>query len=135
MYLEISKAEGQLCMALLNMSEPSLLIELIADLVNDKKVEGVSEIRDETDRESSATIDDLRKFGELTFRDKLEDWSEALQSFIQQDFIRADEGRYSLTEIGKKYVERVVTIEFNEKMNLRKIQSLRDGSADFILDW
>jgi DNA-binding PadR family transcriptional regulator len=65
----------------------------------------------------------------------LEDWNEALQSFIQRDFIRADEGRYSLTEIGKKYVERVVTIEFNEKMNLRKIQSLRDGSADFILDW
>ena len=85
----------------------------------------------------AATLNiDLRKYGELmTFRDNLEDWSEALQSFIQQDFIRADEGRYSLTEIGKKYVERVVTIEFNEKMNLRKIQSLRDGSADFILDW
>jgi DNA gyrase subunit A len=30
------------------------LIEHIADLVNDKKVEGISEIRDETDRESSA---------------------------------------------------------------------------------
>jgi hypothetical protein len=105
MYPEISKAEVQLCMATLNMSEPSF------------------------------TIDDLRKYGELTFKDKLEDWSEALQSFIQQNFIRADEGRYSLTEIGKKYVERVVTIEFKEKMNLRKIQSLRDGSADFILDW
>src|SRR5262245_49119651 len=32
----------------------SKLIEQIADLVNDKKVEGISEIRDETDRESSA---------------------------------------------------------------------------------
>jgi DNA gyrase subunit A len=32
----------------------SKLIEHIADLVNDKKVEGISEIRDETDRESSA---------------------------------------------------------------------------------
>ena len=30
------------------------LIEQIADLVNDKKVDGISEIRDETDRESSA---------------------------------------------------------------------------------
>jgi DNA gyrase subunit A len=30
------------------------LIEHIADLVNDKKVEGISEIRDETDRESAA---------------------------------------------------------------------------------
>src|SRR5262245_52151391 len=30
------------------------LIEQIADLVNDKKVEGISEIRDESDRESSA---------------------------------------------------------------------------------
>ncbi len=30
------------------------LIEQIADLVNEKKVEGISEIRDETDRESSA---------------------------------------------------------------------------------
>ncbi|MGH9854375.1 MAG: DNA gyrase subunit A, partial [Blastocatellia bacterium] len=30
------------------------LIEHIADLVNDKKVEGISEIRDETDRESTA---------------------------------------------------------------------------------
>jgi len=100
-----SKAEVQLCMATKNMSEPSF------------------------------TIDDLRKFGELAFRDKLEDWSEALQSFIQQDFIRADEGRYSLTEIGKKYVERVVTWEVNGKMLLRKIHSLRDGSADFILEW
>jgi hypothetical protein len=105
MYQDITKAESQLCMAILNMSEPSF------------------------------TIDDLRKFGELTFRDKLEDWSEALQSFSHRDFIRADEGRYSLTEIGKKYVERVVTFEFNGKMLLRKIQSLRDGSADFILEW
>jgi hypothetical protein len=104
MYLE-SKAEVQLCMALLNMSEPSF------------------------------TIDDLQKFGELIFKDKLEDWSEALQSFSQQDFIRADEGRYSLTEIGKKYVERVVTYEVNGKILLRKIHSLRDGSADFILEW
>ncbi|MGE0105167.1 MAG: DNA gyrase subunit A [Blastocatellales bacterium] len=32
----------------------SKLIEQIADLVNDKRVEGISEIRDETDRESSA---------------------------------------------------------------------------------
>ena len=32
----------------------SKLIEQIADLVNDKKVEGISEIRDETDRESTA---------------------------------------------------------------------------------
>ncbi len=32
----------------------SKLIEHIAELVNDKKVEGISEIRDETDRESSA---------------------------------------------------------------------------------
>jgi DNA gyrase subunit A len=32
----------------------SKLIEQIADLVNDKKVEGISEIRDETDRESAA---------------------------------------------------------------------------------
>lgn len=32
----------------------SKLIEQIADLVNEKRVEGVSEIRDETDRESSA---------------------------------------------------------------------------------
>ena len=105
MYLDISKAECQLCMATLNMSEPSF------------------------------TIDDLRKFGELTFRDKLENWSEALQSFSQQDFIRADEGRYSLTEIGKEYVEQAVTYEINAKMLLRKIHSLRDGSADFILEW
>jgi len=125
MYLDISKAECQLCMATLNMSEPS-------DLLSTKGWPGSSFTGWPG---SSFTIDDLRKYGELTFRDKLEDWSEALQSFIQQDFIRADEGRYSLTEIGKKYVERVVTIEFNEKMNLRKIQSLRDGSADFILDW
>jgi DNA gyrase subunit A len=32
----------------------SKLIEQIADLVNDKRVEGISEIRDETDRESAA---------------------------------------------------------------------------------
>jgi DNA gyrase subunit A len=32
----------------------SKLIEQIADLVNDKRVEGISEIRDETDRESTA---------------------------------------------------------------------------------
>ena len=32
----------------------SKLIELIAELVNDKRIEGISEIRDETDRESSA---------------------------------------------------------------------------------
>ncbi|MEP7271717.1 MAG: DNA gyrase subunit A [Acidobacteriota bacterium] len=32
----------------------SKLIELIADLVNEKRIEGISEIRDETDRESSA---------------------------------------------------------------------------------
>jgi DNA gyrase subunit A len=30
------------------------LIELIAELVNDKRIEGISEIRDETDRESAA---------------------------------------------------------------------------------
>jgi hypothetical protein len=91
MYLDISKAEVQLCVATLNMSEPSF------------------------------TIDDLRKFGELTFKDKLEDWSNVLQLFSQQNFIRVDEGRYSLTELGKKYVEQVFTSEFNGKMLLDHI--------------
>jgi hypothetical protein len=105
MYLDISKAEVQLCIATKNMTEPSF------------------------------TIDDLRKFGELAFRDKLEDWSKALQAFGQQNFIRADEGQYRLTELGKKYVERVVTSEFNGKMLLRKIRSVRGGSSDVFLEW
>src|SRR5262245_19306691 len=133
MYLDISKAEGQLCAATLNID-----LRKYGELTFRDNLEDWSEALQsfiQRDSEPSFTIDDLRKYGELTFRDNLEDWSEALQSFIQRDFIRADEGRYSLTEIGKKYVERVVTIEINEKMNLRKIQSLRDGSADFILDW
>ena len=72
----------------------------------------------------SFTIDDLREFGALAFREKLEDWSKALQSFSQQNFFRADEGRYGLTELGEKYVERIVTSEFNGKMLLRKIRIL-----------
>jgi hypothetical protein len=104
MYMDISKAELQVCIATKNMSEPSF------------------------------TIIDLRKFGELAFRGKLADWSKPLQSFSRQNFIRADEGRYSLTELGKNYVERVVTSEFNGKMFLRKICSLRGGSSDAFLE-
>ena len=58
-----------------------------------------------------------------------------VHSFSQRNFIRADEGRYSLTELGKKYAERVVTSEFNGKMLLRKIRSLRGGSSDVFLEW
>jgi hypothetical protein len=136
MYQDITKAELQLCMATLNT---------YGELTFGDNLEDWSEalqsfiqrdfIRADEVSEPSFTIDDLRKYGELTFRDNLEDWSEALQSFIQRDFIRADEGRYSLTEIGKEYVEQAVTYEINAKMLLRKIHSLRDGSADFILEW
>jgi hypothetical protein len=94
MNLDIFKAEVQLCIAIKSISKQSF------------------------------TIDDLREFGALAFREKLEDWSKALQSFSQQNVIRADEGRCSLTELGEKYVERIVTSEFNGKMLLRKIRSL-----------
>lgn len=52
MNLNISKAEFQLCIATKNIGKLSF------------------------------TIDDLREFGELAFRDKLEDWSQALALFF-----------------------------------------------------
>lgn len=90
---EISKAEIQLCVAAKNIRKPTF------------------------------TADDLRAFGQMAFKDDLLDWNEALETFRQRNLLHEEEGRFSLTAHGEKYVERAITNEFFGKMIVRAEQS------------
>lgn len=94
---EISKAEVQLCLVAKNIRKPSF------------------------------TSDDLLAFGQMAFKDELEDWSDALESFRRRNFFHVDGDRYSLTEEGEKYAEQVMTNEFFGKMFVRAEQSRAFG--------
>lgn len=94
---EISKAEIQLCVAAKNI------------------------------RKSTFTVDDLCAFGQMVFRDDLLDWSEALKTFSHLNLLCQEEGRFSLTLQGEKYIERIITNEFFGKMIVRAEQSVAFG--------
>lgn len=97
MSLEISKAEVQLCLAAKNIRKPSF------------------------------TKDDLVGFGQMAFKDELEDWSAAFDSFCQHNFIRAEGDLYSQTPEGEKYAEQIVTNELFGKMFVRAERSQAFG--------
>src|SRR4030095_13078634 len=94
---EISKAEVQLCLAAKNIRKPSF------------------------------TKDDLLGFGQMAFKEELEDWSAAFDSFCRQNLFRADGDHYSLTPEGEKYAEQIVTRELFGKMFVRAERSLAFG--------
>jgi 2-polyprenyl-3-methyl-5-hydroxy-6-metoxy-1,4-benzoquinol methylase len=89
----ITKAELQLCIAVKNIRKPA------------------------------CTCEDLRAFGEMAFKEELADWSEAVASFCERGFLRAEEGHYCTTAVGEQYVERVSINEFLGRMILRSEQS------------
>lgn len=93
----ISTAEIQLCMAAKNIRKPSF------------------------------TNDDLRAFGQMAFKDELQDWTDALASFPQRNLFHNEDGRFSLTAHGEKYIERTVTNEFFGKLIVRAEQSQAFG--------
>src|SRR5262245_32258767 len=64
---DISPAEIQLCLAAKNIRKPSF------------------------------TKDELRTFGEMAFRDGLQDWNESLASFCKRGLLHVDEDHYSLS--------------------------------------
>src|SRR5262245_14316543 len=86
---EISKAEVQLCLSVKNIRKPSF------------------------------TKDDLLGFGQMAFKDELEDWSAAFDSFCRRNLLHPDGDQYSLTPEGEKYAERIVTRELFGKMFVR----------------
>src|SRR5262249_9014352 len=94
---EISKDEIKLCLAAKNIRKPSF------------------------------TKDDLLGFGQMAFKDELEDWSSAFDSFCRQNHIRADGDHYSLTTEGEKYAEQIVTRELFGKMFVRAERSRAFG--------
>jgi len=94
---EISKAEVQLCLSVKNIRKPSF------------------------------TKDDLLGFGQMAFKDELEDWSAAFDSFCRRNLLHADGDQYSLTPEGEKYAERIVTRELFGKMFVRAERSQAFG--------
>lgn len=78
-------------------------------------------------RKPSFTNDELRGFGEMVFKDRLEDWAESLERLCRQGVFRRAGERYALTESGEAYVERVVTNEFFGRMLVRAEQSQAFG--------
>jgi cyclopropane fatty-acyl-phospholipid synthase-like methyltransferase len=78
-------------------------------------------------RKPSFTNDDLRAFGEMAFKNELEDWADVLESLCQRNIFRADGAGYSLTADGEKYVERVIASEFFGRMLVRAEQSRAFG--------
>jgi hypothetical protein len=51
----------------------------------------------------------------MAFKDELEDWSAALDSFCQDNLFRADGELYGLTPEGEKYTEQIVTIVLRKR--------------------
>ena len=94
---EISKPEIQLCLAAKNIRKPSF------------------------------TKDDLVGFGQMAFKDELEDWSAAFDSFCQRNLFRVVGDHYSLTPEGEKYAEQIVTRELFGKMFVRAERSKAFG--------
>lgn len=89
----ISNAEVQLCMALKNIRKTPF------------------------DRE------DLIAFGELAFKNDLQNWTSEFERFIQQCFIQPQDNGFTLTETGQTYIEKIIANEFFGKMLLRAEQS------------
>lgn len=89
----ISKAEVQLCMAAKNIRQPTF------------------------------SQDALRGFGELAFKDELQDWSKEFERLLALKVFRADGDKYSLTESGQAYVEKIIANEFFGSMLLRAERS------------
>jgi 2-polyprenyl-3-methyl-5-hydroxy-6-metoxy-1,4-benzoquinol methylase len=94
---EISKAEVQLCLSAKNIHKPSF------------------------------TKDDLMGFGRMAFKDELEDWSAAFDSFCQRDLLKSDGDHFSLTPEGENYAEQIVTRELFGKMFVRAERSRAFG--------
>ncbi|HKQ75135.1 MAG TPA: class I SAM-dependent methyltransferase [Blastocatellia bacterium] len=94
---EISKAEVQLCLSVKNIRKPSF------------------------------TRDDLLGFGQMAFKDELDDWSAAFDSFCQRNLIHSDGDHFSLTSEGGKYAEQIVTNELFGKMFVRAERSQAFG--------
>jgi 2-polyprenyl-3-methyl-5-hydroxy-6-metoxy-1,4-benzoquinol methylase len=70
---------------------------------------------------------ELRGFGEMVFKDQLEDWADAWQRLCQQGVFGHEGEKYALTESGAAYVERIVTNEFFGRMLVRAEQSQAFG--------
>jgi 2-polyprenyl-3-methyl-5-hydroxy-6-metoxy-1,4-benzoquinol methylase len=94
---EIAKAEVQLCLSVKNIRKPSF------------------------------TRDDLLGFGQMAFKDELEDWSAAFDSFCQRNLLHSDGEHFSLTPEGEKYAEQIVTRELFGKMFVRAERSQAFG--------
>src|ERR1051325_8867672 len=90
---DLTKAEVQLCMAVKNA------------------------------RKSPFTQDDLRVFGDLAFKDDLQDWSTEFDQLRNLSIFRMEGDGYVLTKAGQTYVEKVIANEFFGKMLLRAEQS------------
>jgi ubiquinone/menaquinone biosynthesis C-methylase UbiE len=78
-------------------------------------------------RQPSFTLEALRGFGELVFKEQLVEWAEDFERLCQQGVFRRDGERYALTEVGATYVERIVTNEFFGRMLVRAEQSQAFG--------
>jgi 2-polyprenyl-3-methyl-5-hydroxy-6-metoxy-1,4-benzoquinol methylase len=78
-------------------------------------------------RKTAFTSDQLRAFGEMAFKDELEDWGDAISSFCQENVFRLEGDQYSLTAQGEEFVERAVASEFFGKMLVRAERSAAFG--------
>ena len=58
-------------------------------------------------RKPAFVYDELRGFGEMVFKDWLEDWAKPWQRLCQQDVVRSEGEKYALTESGAAYGERI----------------------------
>jgi 2-polyprenyl-3-methyl-5-hydroxy-6-metoxy-1,4-benzoquinol methylase len=78
-------------------------------------------------RKPSFTKEDLRGFGEVIFKDELQDWSDELNRLTVQNIFRVEGESYALTEAGGEYIEKVVASEFFGRMLVRAEQSQAFG--------
>src|SRR5437868_6684080 len=74
-------------------------------------------------RKSPFTGDDLRAFGELAFKEDLEDWSKEFEQLMALNFFQKENDGYVLTSDGQDYIEKVIANGFFGKMLLRAEQS------------
>ncbi len=89
----ISTAAVQLCMAVKNIHKPRF------------------------------SQDELRAFGELMFKDELQDWAPAFERLLDRNIFSAEGEVYLLTEAEKSHVEKVIANEFFGSMLLRAEKS------------